>query len=266
VIASATAVFDYRYGLPAAPLLYLAGGCGALALLQNRTGPPRGDGALGVAAPAAATSEGSTPQGEVDARGSARLRAWRRKHWKPLVVTGALLVAAIGLAAAPVERDDLYVRYVLTQAERGILGYPVADAAPSAQWPGWVERRFEGGLIAQAPGGAPVVVAADAERAYLSLGGVERFGAPTGSTREFTDAQARATWFESGALVLFDDGRILTVEPPLLERWCRPGRACAIGVPLSPVVTRADGRLVQRFENGAIVTRADGSARVVRPR
>lgn len=230
-LASATSVFDYRYGIPAAPFLYLAGGTGTLALLQRRS--------VGRALPTSQRRRGAgTP-------------ALRRGIAAALVVG---VVAAV--AFSPIDPHPIYNRYAATGAERGPLGYPVSNEESVSGLDGWLQRRFEGGVIYLSPAPRAYVLSLAADRAYDELGGPGRWGPPISSTQEFTKSPGDSvTWFANGAISVSPVRGTHVVEPPLLAAWCAPDEKCPLGTPTDDAQLSDDGTVLQAFQRGVLVKR-----------
>jgi uncharacterized protein with LGFP repeats len=180
-----------------------------------------------------------------------------------VVVPAVVVPAALAVGLSPIGPEPLYAGYTRVEAERSFLGYPTSNERPSQIWPGRSERAFDGGVVVADAEGQGGAVSEGTLRAYLTLGGVDQFGFPTGGQTEFKDG-SRVTWFDRAALVRQPSGAIVTVEAPLLARWCRPGRACSLGPPIGPAVTLPSGAIRQEFAGGAIAARPNGTVRVAR--
>jgi hypothetical protein len=251
-LSSATSVFDYRYGIPAAPFLYLAGGVAVLLLRQRRP--------LGAAPKVAVTARGASSRRRVD-------RPWLgHPRTRVLVRAGAFSLIVALVALAPVREYPIYSKFVATGAERGVLGYPTSEEQPMEAGPsGWRERRFDGGTIFQSLKPFTYVVTGAAATAYLAPNLRESLGPPRSGTVPLgtgvatgeaeTGERARATWFSEGALVEPLDGGLFSVRPPLLASWCEPRKRCALGVPVADAETSASGVVIQQFERGVLIKR-----------
>ncbi len=227
-LASATSVFDYRYGIPSAPFLYLSGGVGALALLQRRGASRR------------------VPSVQ-------RRRPASRPGVRNAVVTAVILGVVAAIAFAPISQHPIYARYVAAGAERGNLGYPTSSEQDAAGLPGWRERSFEGGRIYRSPNGAMFVIGAESAAAYDDLGGAEVLGAPVSNTKTFVQSQGDAvTWYTGGAVSVSKIRGTHTIVPPLLDAWCSPRTPCRLGTPTEGVQVGDDGTLLQTFQRGVL--------------
>jgi hypothetical protein len=246
VLASATSVFDYRYGVPAAPFLYLGGGVGALLLRQRRApvvdavaSKPLREGARW----SARRSERATP-------------AWRHPAAARTAIAALVVATVAAVAWAPMEPHPIYPRYVATGAERGTLGYPTSDELAVAGAPGWAERRFVGGSVFASPVPRTYVLDAATTAAYSDQAVRTRLGLPVSSTQVFTASQGESvTWFADGALAVSGPRGLRSVVPPLLAGWCRPKEKCALGVPLAEASTSSEGVVLQQFERGVLIKR-----------
>lgn len=228
-LASATSVFDYRYGIPAAPFLYVAGGTGVLALMQRR--------GLGRKLPMT--------------RRRRPVVASRLRYLTPALIAGILVAAVV---FAPIERHPLYGRYVASGAERGPLGYPLSNEEPVDGLPDWAKREFDGGRIYVNPAGRTYVLSAAAAQAYDERGGPERWGPPVASTRAFTRSVGDSvTWFDKGAIAISPTRGTHVVKEPLLASWCEPRSSCVLGTPSAEAQVGDDGTVLQSFERGVLV-------------
>jgi hypothetical protein len=228
-LASATSVFDYRYGIPSAPFLYLAGGIGTLALLQRR---------------------GAYRQVPKVQRRRPPSRPWVRRG----VIGVAIGAVVAAVAFAPIAKQPIYGRYVNAGAERGGLGYPTTSEQDVIGLPDWRERSFDGGRIYRAPNGTMFVIGAESARAYDDLGGPARLGAPVSNTKSFVQSQGDAvTWYTDGAISVSKPRGTHEVLPPLLNAWCEPRLPCRLGTPTDDVQVGDDGTLLQTFQRGVLI-------------
>jgi len=248
LVPSATAVFDYRYALPAAVCFYAAGGWGLLLLLQARAlaKNPEADNARA----AAQRESGTLPRH----RSPSRVRPF---------VGGVLIgVVILGVVLAPVEPEPIYQRYVWTGAERGVLGFSLDSVQPLADRPSWLIRNFEGGSIFADPERKTYIVTKQALVVYRAQGGYGQFGVPVRGTLALRRSGGEfATWFEKGAVIYSPMRGERTVLAPFLEAWCDPGQSCRIGVPLADAEKLTDGTLVQEFVGGRLVQGLDGQVK-----
>jgi hypothetical protein len=246
VIPSATSVFDYRYGLPAALMLYLAGGVGSLALLQARweRRPPLP--ITGVALPRR--------------RGA---RAVRPGRWRAPAALGAVLLLALGVVLSPIVQPETYRSYVRATAERGLYGYPVSDEEPVEGRPDWIQRVFDGGRIMVSPAGQVFELRGPIGDAYARLGAGRGVGVPI-ETRRLARGPAApiALVFERAILVSSPASGVVAVLPPFTTAWCGGDPPCDLGFPLGEATSDDDGTLVQEFSGGRLVLAANGAIEV----
>lgn len=248
VLSSATSVFDYRYGIPAAPFLYVAGGVGVLLLRQRRTTAAANAPAIGPA-----LRSPTTP-------GHAADPTWT-KRLPPGSSIALATVLVVGLVwFAPIQEYPIYGKFVASGAERGVLGYPTSNEQPMTSGPpGWRERDFDGGTIFSSVKPFTYVVLGPAAQSYRSPGLRRLLGPPSSGTVALRSSGAQpTTWFRRGALVQAAESDLIEVRPPLLAAWCEPRKACDLGAPLADAQAPSAGVLIQQFERGVLVKRPGG--------
>jgi hypothetical protein len=257
-IPSLTVMFDYRYGLPAIPLLAFAGGIGGIAVRARVLARQAARAAVEDAQTAV---ESAQPARGHRARGHARPRPTR-----PLLAPGILAGTAVSLMAvvtfAPMSASAAYERYVSSRAELGPLGPPLGPPRPVAELDGLTEQPFVAGSIVSTSDQA-VAMPQRYRLEVEEIGGFDVIGAPRGREQSST--------YESGLRLLpFDNGMIFwsrldgarAVYGDMYEAWSPKKVRARLKQPIDDVQAVAEGAAIQRFAGGTITRFADGSVRI----
>jgi hypothetical protein len=247
-------MFDYRYGLPAIPLLAYAGGIGAIALrarLAER------------AAQAATVTPGLVATGS-PARASTEPRRRRRSRpERPLLAPGVLAAGAVVMVGvmvlAPMTTNTSFERYVSNRAELGSLGPPLGPATPVEGLPQVTEQPFITGSIVARPNGA-VIVPTRYLDAVDRAGGFSNLGAPRDREQAspFT-AGERYLPFDNGTVFWSRLGGTRVIAGDIHEAWSPKRIRQRLKEPLADVRLEANGDRIQSFVGGTITLAADGS-------
>ena len=250
VIPSATVMFDYRYGLPAIPLLMLSGGIGATALLQRRAaralaaeqaGDPL---AVPVRQPTPAPARPST-QAVVDRTGTHRGRAGRRHHRhdrSPAHPQPGL---------RELRRQPCRARHPGPAALDGTAGRRPARASRCRSSPPGPSSATRDGAV---------VVPDRFMDAVERNGGLTVFGPATRSeSRTSYDAGLRVVTFEKGWVYWSRLGGARAVYGDIFKTWYPKGVRVKLQEPLADPYTTDDGTAYQEFAGGSIIRFADGS-------
>lgn len=247
-IPSLTVMFDYRYGLPAIPLLAYAGGIGAHALQVRRRAR-------------AQVSEPAAPKAE----------AGRRQHRRPspprplltpgtLVGISALVIASV--AVAPMAANASFARYVSYRAELGPLGPPLSAAKPIVGLPDGSEQEFVTGSIVADRNNAAIVPARYRD-AITRVGGYAVLGAPRDREQisPYTSGE-RFLRFDNGVVFWSRLGGTRVLYGDIYETWNARKVKVRLQEPLADALTVSGTGAVQRFVGGQITRFADGSVQV----
>lgn len=248
VIPSMTVMFDYRYGLPAIPLLAYAGGIGAIALRAR----------LRARATATVTD---TAGSVVPSRRHRRPRATR-----PLLTPGVLAATGVLVAGsvvlAPMAANASFERYVSFRAELGPLGPPLGAPKPIQGLAGGTEQEFVTGSIVAVEGGAAVVPARYRPGIEV-VGGYAVLGAPR-------DREQSSPYASGERYLRFDNGIVFwsrlagarTVYGDIYETWNARKVKARLKEPVANAESVGEGAAIQRFVGGQITRFADGSVQV----
>jgi hypothetical protein len=255
LIPSLTVMFDYRYGLPAIPLLAYSGGIGAIALRAR------------LAERAAARAQVQTPT--VDAvpvatpRQEEPGRRRRPRPERPLLAPGILAASSVVLVGvmvlAPMTTNTSFERYVSNRAELGSLGPPLGPATPIEGLPQVTEQPFITGSIVARPNGAVIVPTRYLE-AVDRAGGFTVLGAPRDREQAspFTSGE-RYVPFDNGAVFWSRLGGSRVIAGDIHEAWSPKRIRQRLKEPVADARTTAAGDRVQSFVGGTITLGADGS-------
>lgn len=250
-IPSLTVMFDYRYGLPAIPLLAYAGGIGAIALRERVV-------AWGHARDRATSGE-TEPFALAGPRAGHRRSAPRRPIFSPGAVAGAVILTLATIALAPMQANAVFERYVSNRAELGPLGPPLGNAVPVAGLPGATEQRFVTGSIV-AMGGSASIVPQRFDTAIERAGGFAALGPPR-------DREQQSPYTSGERFLRFDNGIVFwsrldgarSVTGDIFETWNAKKVKSRLKEPLADADSVNDGAAIQRFVGGTITRYADGS-------
>lgn len=246
VVPAATSVFDYRYLLPPATVLYLAGGWGLLLLIQRRR----------------VESVETLDETESIRDDAVALPRRHRARATGRIAAGSVVVAVVlgAIVLSPMRPDPVYARYVSLGSERGAWGYPTTDLSDLSSRAGWQVRYFNGGVIYATPSGATYAITAVTDREYRRLGGLAVLGLPESSTGPLRGSPDEfVTWYERGAVVWSKDRGVRSVVQPFAPKWCSKAARCGLGAPLAAAQRDPDSlSLQQRFANGLLIVDADG--------
>ncbi len=233
-VPSLTVMFDYRYGLPALPVLMLAGAIGVQALIDRRSKEPTAH------------------------HTHARVK---RPAW---AAPAALLVAVFALLSAaaqsPLVRNTSFETYVASGAELGRLGPPLDRARAVEDVPGVRQQSFVAGAIVSAENGGIVVP----ER-YLAgiarAGGLKALGSPVGGElRTNYDSGLRYITFNQGVVFWSRLGGSRAVVGDIYTLWGQTKIRARLRDPLAWPVRAGDGSVSQRFRYGSVRIAPNGSS------
>jgi len=254
VIPSLTVMFDYRYGLPAIPLLMFAGSIGGQVLLERRR------------ARVAATEELDDLEAiTIPARRGAHRRLPEpRPVWVLAGLAGAgVAVTIVILSVAPLSPNRTYEIYVSNRAELGSLGPAITAAEPVQGLPGVSVQSFSTGVIVGTKDGAVAVPQRFMESVERN-GGLMAFGAARGPEGRTTyDAGLRVVTFDRGWVYWSRLGGARAVYGDIFDAWSPRKVRTRLREPLGEPFVSDTGGAYQRFAGGSIARFADGSVSVI---
>jgi len=257
-IPSLTVMFDYRYGLPAIPLLMLSSGIGAQALLRRRAARAEAAARMHDDEAVAVIVGGEPPT-----RGSHRKLPTPRPAWV-ISVVGLATVATflVIVTVAPLSPNSSYETYVSYQAELGSLGPPITTAQPVKDLAGVTVQQFTtGDIVATTQGGVavPLRFMESVER----NGGLAVFGAArTRETKTADQPGLRIVTFDRGWVYWsrLDGARAVTGD--IFDVWSPKKVRTRLREPLGDAYVLPEGGAFQQFAGGSIARFADGSVQV----
>jgi hypothetical protein len=268
VIPSLTVMFDYRYGMPAIPLLMYAGGIGGVALhervLARRAQRIADDATVPADEPVDLTATGTELGARADVEDVAPdAIGTPRPPWRRRAAISALAITAIVLVSiSPLQRNATFARYVSMHAELGTLGAPLDAAQIDPTNPDVTVQRFTTGTIVERNEYAVVV-----PTRYVST--VERFGG-YGELGMPTNREQPSPYRSADRYLPLEEGVIFwsrldgtrTITGTIFDVWNPRSVQEELREPVADAVRDDDGTVRQQFDGGAVTVAPNGSIRI----